>query len=368
VTPRERVDMPAVDLFASIGRPVASGLKVKGIVEPEPPASVFAGTPVLLFGDAKDGGQIEIAWDGGGPLTLPVAFGSDATAETVRLLQGARLITDWESRYPSSEALAPLAKRQGSRVAMRLRELSQIYGLASREMSLIAVVKRDGDRPGELPETRVVPVGMPQDTHFSAYFPAPVMAGMPTGAPMLAQYAMSADPAMPAPPAPASGRKLFGLFDLGRTEPPAPPVPPPPPVTKVRVGAQKPRRTQPVPSTPEDSLLELAAALDSDGGMPGKDADTRAALSAVAVLAFLANGHTLSMGAFRSHVGRLFHFLESLGPLDREKRELVGRVLAAVRTGRPLPGDWMNLARSGSDTRSAQENDRWSALAKALAG
>jgi hypothetical protein len=150
---------------------------------------------------------------------------------------------------------------------------------------------------------------------------------------------------------------------MGQTEPSAPPVPPPPPVTKVRVGAQKPRRAQSVPSTPEDSLLELAAALDSDGGVPGQDADTRASLSAVALLAFLANGHTLSMGAFRSHVGRLFHFLESFTALNEGKRELVGRVLAAVRRGRPLPGDWVNLARSGN----ASANERWGALAKAMA-
>ena len=171
VTPRERVDLSAVDLFASIGRPVASGLKAGANIQPEPPSFVFSGTPVLLFGDAGDTGenQIELSWDGG-RLNLPVKFGECDIAETLWLLQGSRLITDWESRYPSAEALAPLEKRKQSRVAARLLALSQTYGLASREMSLVAVVTRPGDRPDELPETRVVPVGMAQDTAFGSYF------------------------------------------------------------------------------------------------------------------------------------------------------------------------------------------------------
>lgn len=37
------------------------------------------------------------------------------------------------------------------------------YGLASRVMALVAVVQREADKPGELPKTQVVPVGLPQD-------------------------------------------------------------------------------------------------------------------------------------------------------------------------------------------------------------
>ena len=348
VTPNERVDIPAVDLFASVGEPVASGLKAMGIVEPEPPASVFTGTPVLLFGDAQEGGKIEIVWDWGGSLTLPVAFGADATGEAVRLLQGARLITDWESRYPSAEALAPIAKRQGSRIATRLRELSQAYGLASREMSLVAVVKRTADRPGQLPETRVVPVGMPQDTPFGAYFPAPVTVLK------AANFAPNATPA-------SAGSSNLGTLNFGSPLQPAVPPPSSPlPVFKVFVGARKSRSTPPPPPTAKDWLLELAASLDSDGGIPGDSEDVRAAASAVALLAFLADGHTPSMGAFRSHVARLVHYLESLSGLDGEKHELIARVLAAVRAGQPVPGDWIPLARSGAD--------RWGALAQSLGG
>ena len=366
VTPRERVDLPAVDLFASIGRPVASGLKVQGNVEPEPPASVFAGTPVLLFGEAQDGGRIEMAWDGGGSLALPVAFAGSETGDAVWLLQGARLITDWESRYPSVEALAPIEKRQQSRVASRLRELSQTYGLASREMSLVAVVKRAGDRPGQLPETRVVPVGMPQDTHFAAYFHVPVSLAAPCAPPAGAGYAFPFQDMMASAPleqAETGGSRFFGLFGTVAPEPPQRTAPPSvedlPRSLWNRRRSTRAQRTAPPPSV-EDSLLAIASAMDSDGGMPGGSLDARAAASVAALLAFLANGHTPASGAFRSHAARLVRFLESLAGLDAEKRRLVDAALAAARNGQAPAGDWLRLAQSGGD--------RWGALAKALGG
>ena len=224
VTPRERVDLSAVDLFASIGRPVATGLKAGGNIQPQPPSNVFSGTPLLLFGDGDE--PVELTWDSG-RLSLPVVFSDSAVGDTVWLLQGSRLITDWESRYPSVEALAPLEKRKESRVAARLRELSQTYGLASREMSLVAVVKRAGDRPGELPETRVVPVGMAQDTAFGAYFGQ--MSVVPTGAAMMT--AICPTPMQPG----ATGRiarpamkRVFGLFKSRTASDPQAAMPPMP--------------------------------------------------------------------------------------------------------------------------------------------
>jgi hypothetical protein len=67
VSPPERVDVSAVELFASMGRPVASGVKAGGNVQPDPPHTVFAGTPVLLYGelDHDSGDLVELTWDGG---------------------------------------------------------------------------------------------------------------------------------------------------------------------------------------------------------------------------------------------------------------------------------------------------------------
>lgn len=334
VTGSERVDLPAVDLFASIGRPVASQLKSES-VEPQPPAAVFAGTPVLLFGE---GDRVELSWEGGGSLRLP-AESNAALADTVWLLQGARLITDWESRYPAAEAVAPLAKRQQSRVASRLRELSQKYGLASREMSLVAVVKRDGDRAGQLPETRVVPVGMPVGTAFSAYFHAPVaMSGAPAGMSAPVPVAMSGGQVPPPTqaPAPTAIRKVMCFVREGESAKIAPPLRP----------------------NSDDELLELATALDSDGGMPGKNIEERALASAIALLVFAANGQFHLRGVFRSHTTRLLQFLTSLSGLAPNKQRVISDALHAALQGGTPEVDWLGVARAGGDL--------WDALARLL--
>ena len=61
------------------------------------------------------------------------------------------------------------------RIAKKLELLSETFGLASRRMALVAVIERESDQPGKLPETRVVPVGMPQDVSFDSYFGPPKM-------------------------------------------------------------------------------------------------------------------------------------------------------------------------------------------------
>ena len=58
-------------------------------------------------------------------MRLPVNFDECHIGDTLWLLQGSRLMTDWENKYPPKEALATLERRQQNRVAMRLRELSQ---------------------------------------------------------------------------------------------------------------------------------------------------------------------------------------------------------------------------------------------------
>jgi hypothetical protein len=306
VTARERVDLPAVDLFASMGQPAATGLKTSSSVQPEPPSVVFAGHPLLLFGEiGANPAEIEITWDGG-RLSLPIPAGDPQIGETVRLLQGSRLITDWESRYPSDQALAPLERRKQNRIAQQLSALSRKYGLASREMSLVAVVKRAGDRPGEIPETRVVPLGMAQDLDFQAYLPPP---------PSMAVCAQA--PAGQIPQTPRSNvvmRVLFQAF----------------------------HRRQRGADSLDDSLMDLASQLEPDGGMPGSNASERAARSVAALLAFVSAGHTLTNGAFRSHVARLAEYLKSTKVPDRTAIDLA---LAAARSGKVPSGDWLTTAR-----------------------
>jgi Ca-activated chloride channel family protein len=317
VTPRERVDLSAVDLFASMSRPVASGLQAGPDVQPEPPKSVFAGTPILLLGETTNQ-SIDVTWDGGRK-SLQIPSGDHDTGETVRLLRGSRLITDWESRYPSQEALAPIDKRKQNRIAAQLVEWSTKYGLASREMALVAVVKRAGDRPGELPDTQVVPVGMPQDVAFDAYFGKPAV---PTGA--IARMFAAALPPSPAqamaPPATKVAGRLRGLFagKAGAAD-------------YTRMHATPP---EPAPSDQsEDTLLDLAAQMEPDGGMPGKNVSERVASTIAALRAFVGHGHTITSGVFRSHVARLVEYLESLGGLSAKDQERVRDAIQAARSG-----------------------------------
>ena len=255
-------------------------------------------------------------------MILPIPSGDAETGHTVRLLQGSRLITDWESRYPAEEALAPLAKRKQSRVAERLSTLSRAYQLASREMSLVAVVSRSGDRPGEIPETRVVAVGMPQDVKLDAYAPSSLNAMFPS-APTEFDFA-ALMPSIPAPPQaarpttnPPSGRRLLGswreLFQQSHVE------------------------------STDDRLMNLASQLEPDGGMPGQNVLERAARSVAALLAFVAAGHTLTTGAFRSHVARLVEYLKPVREVPN--RSIIDLAIQAADTGKVPSGEWLELAR-----------------------
>jgi len=295
LTPRERVDVPAVDLFASVGRPVASEIAVTGArVLTELPVSVFAGTPLVFFGeaDANREDTLLVRWNGG-HRDVPLKIGQTALGETLRLLTGARLIADLESRETGHP-------REEGRAGKRIEELSTLYGLASRRMALVAVVERAGDRAGDVPRTVVVPVGMPQDTEFGTYFhSAPPMMAASMSMPM-AMLATAASPP--------------GLLKR------------PPSVA---------------PPDADDLLLDLAAKILPDGGMPGTTERDRRIATVIAVMCFLTEGHTLKRGAFRSHVERLTRYLERLQKPELEE------VLSAVRAGKALPGKWTPA--SGAD-------------------
>ncbi len=180
-TARERVDMAAVELFASIGRPLARGIRIEAVgadgisFAPEPPQTIFAGNPLVMFGESasQTDANVRISWDGPASrqqLDVPVKLVESGDAETIRLLQGSRLITDMDARLVTTPGEGAAGKIEASRQAKALEKLSSKYGLASREMALVAVVKRTGDKAGEVPKTMVMPVGMPQDTEFGAYF------------------------------------------------------------------------------------------------------------------------------------------------------------------------------------------------------
>jgi Ca-activated chloride channel family protein len=360
VTPRERVDVPAVDLFASIGRPVATEIaaQVDGFataaIAPEPAAAVFAGSPLVVFGETGAGGEgrLHLNWqtaEGAREMAVPLAVTRNSLGETLRLIRGARLLTDLESRLDKIETPGAAGKREENRVGDRLEALSQALGLASRRMALVAVVERAGDQPGEIPQTRIVPVGMPQDTAMGAYFlpRATALARMALGAPTYAGAAGMSPPASAARRMDEGARHLFSTI-MGKRRPAA--------------DYEAAAMPSAVPSGPEDLLLDLAGRMQADGGMPGRQEEERIWATLVALLCFIAEGHTASSGAFRSHVGRLIAFLDSRAS-DPQLRE----ALARIRKGGSLPGDWAELADPLRMGKSLDTNRARQAISQALA-
>ncbi len=94
--------------------------------------------------------------------------------------------------------------------------------------------------------------------------------------------------------------------------------------------------------TAEDILLDLASRMESDGGMPGKNLESRVSATIVALLAFVSQGHTHSRGAFRSHVARLESFLQSLAGLSSHSQQTVATVIELARKGAAPAGDWID--------------------------
>ena len=341
LTARERVDMAAVELFASIGSPVARGIRVKAdgmTFAPEPPPAIFAGTPLVLFGETagKADGKVRLTWEGG-KLEVPVKLAKSSETETVALLQGSRLITDMESRLDTEPSAGAAGKRESDRQTKALEKLSAKYGLASRAMSLVAVVKRKGDKPGDVPKTMVVPVGMPQDTAFGAYFGSSFSRSSVHQPPGL----------LPMP-------KMMVCYE-------SPGV-----MRSIRRGvlAESAVLFQPDAAHQQDDLLlKLAALIEPDGGMPGKDDEERWVATATALFCFMAEGHNAKSGTFRAHVKKLLAYLKSAPSTATDERKR--RLIEQAELGAAPDGDWTKQAHALVEGKPVAARDFWQAATKA---
>jgi Ca-activated chloride channel family protein len=334
VTPRERVDMAAVDLFASAGSPIASEVTYElsgGQIAPEPRRYVYSGTPVEIFGESGFAGEIIMRGSFGEKrFAIPPPYGD---GETLRLLRGARLISELDMRAGTEEE-----RRTQKRIAERMRKLSEEYGLASREMALVAVVNRASDKPGEIPETRVVPLGVPQDMSMDRVAPGgmPMMASLsaPMAAPPVMSQASFDTGTVPEIVAKAARGMRFSLpspFSKGGGASGAESSP----LLSRRRKAERPTELEDT-----DPLMDLAARLSPDGGMPGDD---RIAATVAALMAFVAGGHSVNNGAFRVHVRRMVAFLKS-AQVPAEKAGIVTLAIDAAEKGGPATGDWTAAA------------------------
>jgi Ca-activated chloride channel family protein len=355
LTPGERVDLPALELFASVGRPLAEQVEVsvegngQWKVAPKPSNYVFSGTPMLVFGEVSPtaSAKLKIKWQGAKPnnqLELPIQLACDTTANTLRLLQGARIISDFESRCMPGKGRGAAARREAMRTDGQLERLSLEYGLASSAMSLVAVVKRAGDVAGELPKTRIVPVGIPIEGELfasSSLMSIPFLAKV-SGASEEFEEFEEFEELRSLGSAP---KFLFQWLDVTESSP------------KLSTNSF---------DTSEDILVTLAGWLEPDGGMPGNNEEMRIANSLIALLSFVAQGSTREAGPFRVHVERLLQYLNS----DRIKRlassqaDLVSRTLEHIISGRSVKGDWLVVARKLVETNSIDLDVFWREMAR----
>jgi len=350
VTPRERVDMAALDLFASISRPVATGLEVEAggmkicDLRPEPPSAVLSGTPVVLWGESrrKTGGHLELKWTRKGEessLRIALELDGSGQGETVRLLRGARLITDAESAMGGMAADGAAGRRTAKRLNSRLVSLSRTFGLASRAMALVAVVEREGDRPGELPVTRVVPVGLPEGMRPEGVFELPVVACYER---LLREAEIGCLSQLASPDffiAEAHDALDRESFDFEYEVRP-------------------------------DPLLELLTHLEPDGGASGDTPEERILATVLTLLAAAAEGSTERRGPYRAHIIRMLSFLAThrLGDLDPEKRRSVEAAIEAVRTGKVTRARWLELARDLIlEAEPGAASKAWESLSEAAA-
>jgi Ca-activated chloride channel family protein len=292
VTPRERVDMAALELFSAIGLPVAESVhaSVTGVegarLVSEVPKLVFAGTPLLLNGETPSSGNaaLHVEWnnqDTARQFDLSLPLTADPISETLKLFQGAKIISDYESRLNHSPQSGAAERREDKRIQETLVRLSEDYSLASSQMSLVSVVKRAGDIAGELPKVVVVPVGMNEDTAFTALFACGSAVPTPQAA------------AAPLRSMRNSFTSLFSARQPGLRDA----------LCSMSV-ASEPRNTR------DDILVAVAGRLEPDGGLPGKTPIARITNSLAVLLFLLAEGNSESSGPLQRHVAKLMRFLE----------------------------------------------------------
>ena len=336
-TARERVDVAALRVFNAIGVPAAKGLEaqITGLKDaclvPEMAPMARVNEPVVVFGSCTSVGEglLRLAWDTGS-LEIPVAVASEAEAaagnvgpeatpsalgETLKLVQGARLVTDGE--LSDEEATTRRAKARVARQqAVRWQRLAEEYGLANPAMSLVAVIERQGDQPGGVPVTRVVPVGMPEDTDGEAYFG------------MVARMIGSAGVVASCKPGP--GMPLLRSFAIEEN------------FQESLYECCEPAKAEKDADRLLDILFETTAALEADGGLPGAMTEERIVRTLAAAVALYDYDRNDGEPSFRAHLTRMMDFLrrQDTSTLSPKQAALLQQLFEAVDQNHLPAGPW----------------------------
>lgn len=347
-TPRERVDEAAFHLFNAVGVPAAEDVscEITGMKQaafaPDLPELVRVNEPLLIFGSctAPNNGSLNLVWKGGSraiPISFPLKQVQDASpasdaskeaetsvplGETLKLVQGARITTDLEYLDTDVPETRRAAERHRKRQEKRWMALAEEYELANPAMSLVAVVERAEDQPGAVPVTRVIPVGMPQDTAFESYFGGSGgrVSGLQAALGAHAVCARSGPPDMFVQEKHARDRTCALYIPLS------------------------PDRSDLLRSSEDstdykllDRLFYMTAALEADGGLPGRDLETRIANTLAGLIVLRRYTHDTGEHSFDVHAQRMRTFLDAqdIATLSPKTQERVQHALAFLNAGTP---------------------------------
>ena len=157
VSPHGDVGMTGLKLFNQVKEPVLTdaSAKVDGTDIPNL-GTIWDGLPLLVTDPKGDGslpGAVLVSGQAvSGFVQVKVPDG------LIALLWAGRRIEDLSSKMDMVAVGTPKADQ----IEKAMTDISVGYGLASRVMSLVAVVERIGDVAGTTPEQKVVSVGMPE--------------------------------------------------------------------------------------------------------------------------------------------------------------------------------------------------------------
>jgi len=344
-TPRERVDEAALRLFNGIGQPAAENVHLSWdggkdvVLAPEPPATLWQDMPLTVFGsaDACKKGKLCCTWQGGSD-EIEVNFASGIYGETIKLIQGARITTDMEADIFDAEAGSAADRRNAKRRAKRWVQVAEEYGLANPEMALVAVVKRKGDRKGVLPETRIVPVGMPQDMREDMLLPAFCGFKKRIGSAVMSSGICRLIP--------SDATVCYS-------------APKPPSFLRHCQKTDMPEDGSKSHSDSLDVLFSLVGRIQADGGLPGADTADRILQTLLSVLALREYEITEGYRMFNAHIERMIAFIEAqdLSLLDKIGADAVQYVLAALSSN-TVPGkDWISILQHKQENMNT--NDLW---------
>lgn len=172
VSPMEDVGMTGLSLFNKVREPrlIEATAKVDGVDLARKLGTVWDGVPVLI-NDPKGDGSLPgtILIDGKGAKAKAVKKFAKVPVPDglIALLWAGRRIEDLSSKLDMAQA-GPMKDT----IEQKMEDISVAYSLASRVMSLVAVVERLGDQAGVTPEQKVVATGMPEGQDPAGVFPA----------------------------------------------------------------------------------------------------------------------------------------------------------------------------------------------------